>query len=165
MSHISTATLKRIERSRRRRRNEDAVRTPTRNTSRLRFDASLRIAGIGARHASITIDTGLVPAQAHLAGDRRSKSSGRLGVWQEDLWRLASPLGEDVPLEMHLQWLWTTIAPHKAYFEQLIAEAAWADVCLGCMSSSVFPFWAVPADALHITRELKLGLSFNFTVT
>ncbi len=81
------------------------------------------------------------------------------------MWRLQSPLGEGAPLEEHLQWLWTTIAPHKAYFEQLITEAAWADVCLGCMSSSVFPFWAVPADALGITRELKLGLSFNFTLT
>lgn len=164
MTNISAATRKRIVRSRRKRQLEAGVRAPTRNNFPFRFDASLRIGGVGARHASISIETGLLPSRAHWAGDRRLARSERLGVWPEDLWELSSPLGERASLEEHLNWLWSAIAPHKAFFEQLITEATWAEVCLGCLSESIYPFWSVPASSLRITRELNLGLSFNFTL-
>jgi Domain of unknown function (DUF4279) len=165
MPRINTATRKRLARSRRLRQGEIGFRTPVRNNSAFRFDASLRIAGVGAHHNDIAIKTGLLPSHLHKAGDRRSIKSASLGVWPEDLWTLESPLGELASLEEHLNWLWSTIAPHKAYFERLIVEATWADVSLGCLSESVYPFWIVPASSLDITRELKLGLSFNFTLT
>lgn len=165
MPRINTATRKRIARARRRRLREVGVRTPTRNNFPFRFDASLRIAGVGVHHEGISIETGLVPSYVHRAGDRRSIRSPSLGVWPEDIWVLESPLGERASLEEHLNWLWRTVAPHKAYFEQLVAKAAWADVCLGCLSDSVYPFWTVPANSLDITRDLNLGLSFNFTLT
>jgi hypothetical protein len=164
MPRINTATRKRIARARRRRLREVVVRTPIRKTFP-RFDASLRIAGVGVHHEGISTETGLVPSYVHRAGDRRSIRSPRLGVWSEDIWILKSPLGERASLEEHLNWLWRIVAPHKAYFEQLVAKAAWADVCLGCLSASVMPVWTVPANSLGITRELNLGLSFNFTVT
>ncbi len=141
------------------------MHAPPRRASQFRFDASLRIHGVGAQHDNIAIDTGLIPIYTHRAGDNRGRRGGSLGVWPEDMWRLQSPLGEAASLEEHVRWLWAAIGPHKAYFERLIAQATSADLCLGCLSESVYPFWAVPADALTITRELKLGLSFNFTVT
>jgi hypothetical protein len=165
MPRINTATRKRIARARRRRQREIGVRTPVRNNFPFRFDASLRIAGVGMHHDDISIETGLVPTHVSRAGDRRSSRNTKLGVWPEDLWTLQSPLGERAPLEEHLNWLHNTIVPHKAYFAKLLAEATWAEVSLGCLSESIYPFWTVPPSALNITRELNLGLSFNFTLT
>jgi hypothetical protein len=134
-----------------------------RNSKALRFDACLRIAGIGELHDRISLETGLVPSRVHRAGDRRSQWTPSLGVWPEDYWELCSPLGESATLEEHLAWLWRAVEPHRLYFAQAIAQATWADVCLGCLSGSVYPVFTVSAASLDITRELKLGLSFNFT--
>lgn len=128
-----------------------------------RFDASLRIAGVGAQHDRISLETGLLPSYAHRSGERRSTRSAALGIWPEDLWMLISPLGEAASLEAHLDWLWNAIAPHKAYFEGLVADAAWADVSLGCLSESVYPVLNVGAGSMKIMREMNLGLSFNIT--
>ena len=152
-----------MTRARRRREREDGVRTPERNNRSLRFDASLRIAGVGDQHENISLVTGVVPWRVHKAGDRRSPRTATLGVWTEDYWEFRSPLRESATLEEHLACLWNAVEPHKAYFGGLIARAAWADVCLGCLSESVYPLFTVSAASLNITRELNLGLSFNFT--
>ena len=166
MPSISTSTRKRLARARRLREREKGLQTPVHyNNLRYRFDASLRILGVGEHHDRISIETGLRPSYVHRAGDPRSKWFAKLGVWPEDAWRLDSPLGEGALLEEHLRWLWTTVAPHKAYFKALIEKASWASVCLGCLSTTPFPFWTVSASSLEITRELNLGLSFNFTLT
>ena len=165
MPFTSTRTRKRLVRARRIRERESTVQAPVRNRLFFRFDASLRIAGIGAWHENITQVTGLVPFQAHRKGEARSRFSTKLGVWPEDQWRLQSPLPESASLEEHVQWLWQAIAPHRRYFEGLIAQATWADLCLGCLSESVYPFFGIKAETLEITRALPLGLSFNFTVT
>lgn len=161
MPAISTATRKRIARSRRKQQREIAVRNPARNNAPFRFDVSLRIAGIGEQHNGISTDTGLLASHMHKAGDQRNSSR----VWLEDIWILSSPLAENVCLEEHLNWMWDAVAPHKSYFERLVSKAIWADICLGCLSESVYPMWSVSASSLTIARELKLGLSFNFTVT
>lgn len=163
MPNISTSIRKRVARARHRREREASQHTPIRNSSVFRFDASLRIAGVGEQHDTISIETGLVPWHVHRAGDRRSPRSPLLGVWPEDCWVLQSPLGEHATLEEHLAWLWSKVEPHKPYFARLIKQAAWADVCLGCLSESVYPLYTLGAASLDITRELNLGLSFNFT--
>jgi hypothetical protein len=163
MANISTSTRKRLKRARSRKEREIGQRTPLRNTQAFRFDASLRIAGIGAQHDRISIETGLIPSSVHRAGDLRSPRSPSLGVWPEDYWELRSPLGEHATLEEHISWLWSAVEPHKPYFARIIIEATWADICLGCLSESAYPFFTVGAASLDITRELNLGLSFNFT--
>lgn len=163
MTSISTSIRKRITRARRRREREVGQLSPIRNNCAFRFDASLRIAGVGDQHDRITLETGLVPSRVHRAGDPRIPRSSSLGVWPEDYWELRSPLGEDAALEEHLAWLWNAVEPHKPYFARLIAQATWANVCLGCLSESVYPFFTVGPESLDITRELNLGLSFNFT--
>lgn len=139
------------------------MRKPARGNFPFRYDAALRIAGVGEQHDGISRETGLVPSHAHRAGERRSSRSVDLGVWVEDLWMLESPLGEAASLDEHLDWLWKAIAPHKACFERLIADAKWADVSLGCLSESIYPVLNAGAESLKITRELNLGLSFNVT--
>jgi hypothetical protein len=164
MPNINTATRKRIVRARRRRQREIGIRTPVRNNFPFRFDASLMIWGVGALHEAITRETGLIPHTVRRAGDVRIAGSARFSVWPEDMWKLRSPLGERAPLEEHLNWLWSAVAPHKEYLAKVIAEATSADVCLGCLSESIYPYWTVPASSLTITRELNVGLSFNFTL-
>ena len=163
MPSIGTSIRKRVTRARRRREREAGQRTPMRDSRAFRFDASLRIAGVGEQHDRISIETGLTPWRVHRAGDRRSPRSPSLGVWPEDYWELRSPIGESATLEEHLAWLWSAVEPHKPYFARLITHAAWADVCLGCLSESVYPLFTVGAASLDITRERNLGLSFNFT--
>ena len=165
MPFTSTRTRKRIQRAHRKRQREATVQAPVRNSRFFRFDASIRIAGVGAWHDNISQVTGINPTRTARKGEARSRHSARLGVWTEDLWILQSPLPEDAPLDAHIQWLWRTIEPHRSYFEALIAQASWADLCLVCLSESIYPFFTVNADALEITRALPLGLSFNFTVT
>lgn len=165
MPFTSTRTRKRIQRARRKREHETNEKEPLRNQRFFRFDASIRIAGVGIWHDNITQVTGITPSCTSRKGEARSRHNSRLGVWTEDLWVLQSPLPEDAPLDTHIQWLWRAIEPHCSYFEALLEQATWADLCLGCLSESIYPFFSVNADALEITRALPLGLSFNFTVT
>ena len=162
MARISTNTRRRMDRLTRRR--DKIVRTPSYTGHRFlyRFDASLRLAGIGEHHSTITQLTGLAPTQAHLKGELRStRSTGR--QWQEDMWRLESPLGEDASLDQHLEWLYGAIAPHREYFRGVISQCSRADITLGCLSESPYPFLTVDAESLRLLRELNLAISFNFT--
>jgi len=66
-----------------------------------RFDASLRIGGIGEYHAAIESVTGIVATRAHRKGEPRG--SVRHPYWDEDLWVLESPLGEAASIDEHVQ--------------------------------------------------------------
>ena len=133
----------------------------TRSTTPFRYDASLRILGVGARHSEITEKTGLAPTRVHRRGEPRLGGQGR--THEQDLWLLASPLGERASLEEHVLWLWAAVAPHQAYFEELIEASTSADLCLGCLSESAFPFLELGEPALEIMKKLRLGFTFNFT--
>lgn len=124
-----------------------------------RFDASLRIAGVGQHHEAISLSTGLKPTHAHRKGDPHFAQRLR----QEDVWLLQSPLGGGASLDEHLEWLWNAIAPHKDYFRELISQSSCADIVLGCFSESPYPYLTVDTDSLRLLRELNLGVSFNFT--
>lgn len=136
MARIRTRNRRRLAHLRRRREREKNVRTFARPASEYRFDASLRIVGIGSYHDEILIETGISPTRAHRKGEPRGRAAA-LGFWPEDLWCLESPLGERASLDQHLEWLRTTVEPHKAYFAELIANAAGADLCLGCDRTGV----------------------------
>ena len=126
-----------------------------------RYDAALRIGGAGAYHEMITEKTGLLATKSHKAGDLRSSRGKR--VWDEDIWILSSPLSEDLHLDVHVDWLWSQIEPHKAFFAQVISDAAWADLMLGCKSESPYPVLYVNTESKKIIEELNLRLAFNFT--
>jgi hypothetical protein len=125
-----------------------------------RYDARLRLGGLGDVQETVFELTGLSASHAHRKGD----PFGRRGsVRKEDLWLLESPLGERASHDEHLQWLWNQIKPHHQQFQELLQCAAWADICLGCLSESPYPVLSVDPGSLHIVRELNLALSFNFT--
>lgn len=162
MARIRTTSLRRLARLRRRRQREKGERTYARIPSEYRFDAGLRIAGVGRYHDEISLRTGITPTRAHRKGEPRGRAAA-LGLWPEDLWCLESPLGERASLDRHLEWLRTAVAPHQAYFAELVAKAAWADLCLGCLSESAYPFLSASPTSLALVKDLNLGLSFNFT--
>ncbi len=132
------------------------------------YDACFRIAGLGTFHSEITMRTGLKASKKHLIGDLRypnAKPAKPNDVYHEDIWIIESPLPPSVSHEEHLNWLWAQISPHKDYFKIIIEKATWADVMLGCFTSSVMPILKVDQSALTILRELSVSLSFNFTVS
>ena len=161
MLRISTFAQRRLPQLRRRSQTERHSPQHSRSTYPFRYDASIRITGAGHEHAKITRVSGLVPTHSHLKGEVRSRLNQRR--YPDDLWMLSSPLGETATIGQHCGWLWDAIGPNREYFETVIAEASSADICLGCLSESIYPFLEVDASSLTILRELKLGLTFNFT--
>jgi hypothetical protein len=161
MAHIPTRVKRRLGRLRKRRSRERQAPSVKRSGDPFRYDAALRLAGLGDVQETITSLTGVMPTHAHRQGDLVGHRSTPRA---EDLWMLASPLGEAVSHDEHLQWLWSQIEPHADKFRELIREAAWADITLGCLSESAYPVLSVEPESLRIVRELKIGLSFNFTL-
>ena len=101
-----------------------------------KYNASLRIAGVGHLHRAITERTGISPTHIALAGDRPFRSSNRPLV--EDLWMLDSPLDRASRWDFHLRWLWEQVGPHAEYFRFVIEAKP-----LGLMSALV-AYPAVP---------------------
>lgn len=124
-----------------------------------RFDASLRIAGVGPYHDDISLRTGVQATRSTRKGERQVGQRR----WSEDVWLLDSPLGGDAPLDEHIEWLWNAIAPHRDYFREIISRSSSADVVLGCFSESPYPYLTVKNDPLRLLMELECGVSFNFT--
>lgn len=162
MARVGSNSRRRLVRLERR-GQKALVRQSERNSTPFRYDASLRISGVGGQHDDITNQTGIIPTHAHIKGDLLSRLRKR--PYPDDLWMLSSPLGESATMDAHLIWLRKTIQPHYAYFEKLIAQASSADVCLGCLSDSPYPFLTLQPASLDLLRELKLGFTFNFTCT
>lgn len=162
MARVGSNTRRRLARAERR-GQKALVRQSERNSTPFRYDASLRISGVGDQHDDIAKQTGIIPTHAHIKGEVHGRFTKR--AYPDDLWILSSPLGESATMDAHLIWLRNTIQPHYAYFEKLIAQASSADVCLGCLSDSPYPFWEVQPASLDLLRELKLGFTFNFTCT
>jgi hypothetical protein len=135
--------------------------TIIRSSTPFRFDACLRLGGLGDLQNRIEEVTGIAPTRSI----RRGEAIGNRGkVRQEDLWLLASPLGETATSDEHLRWLWLQVEPLVEAFRTFIKHAAWADVSIGCLSESSFPVLSASPEALRLLKELNLGLSFNFTL-
>jgi hypothetical protein len=115
MTRTCTAVRKRIQHARRLRACEILVRRVAPTSGPFRFDANLRISGIGKYHDEVELKTGIRASQLHRKGDVR------------------------------------------------FGTATFAEVCLGCLSESVYPYFTVDPASLDITKELNVGLAFNFT--
>jgi len=125
------------------------------------FDASIRIAGVGKYHDEILACTGLAPTRVHLAGEKVSSHSTRLRT--EDIWIFSSPLDRMLPLDDHIDWLLESVTPHIGYLEGVMKNAAWADLCLGCLSDIPYPMIVTGGSATELIKKLNLQISFNFT--
>lgn len=161
MARISTQVQRRLSRLRRRRARRQAEPSVRRSSTPFRYDACLRLAGLGQTQEAIEQLTGVASSYVHRKGDAIGRSGRQR---KEDLWLLASPLGEQASLDEHLGWLWLQVEPHREAFRRYIQQVSWADVCLGCLSESVYPVLTISPKSLQILRELDLALSFNFTV-
>jgi hypothetical protein len=161
MARVSTAIKRKLTRIQKRHERVSSTRRYPVRSSVYQFDASIRIAGVGAYHEAIFLTTGLLASQSHLAGDR---VSSRLSfVRQEDFWQLASPLSRDSPIDEHINWLLDAVSPHEAFFAKIVEKAAWADLCLGCLSNIPYPMIVTDRSATRLVKMLNLSLAFNFT--
>jgi hypothetical protein len=77
--------------------------------------ASLRICGAGLDLDDLTREFGYIPDVKHKAGD---PDPGKR-PYPHDMWSLASPLGKDRDLEIHLNWLAEKFLRHGQYIRSL----------------------------------------------
>ncbi len=158
---ITTRVRRRITRLKNRRIRERELPPIVVSSAPYRYDACLRLFGLGDNQREIEAITGLSATRAHREGDPFGLR-GR--VRKEDLWLYASPLDGRVNHDEHIKWLWTQIKPHREHFRKLVKQAASADICLGCLSEHPYPLLSISPESLDIVRELELGITFNFTV-
>jgi hypothetical protein len=159
MVNIPTQLRRRLQKFQNRKRRHQEIPPLIECSYLFRYDASLRIGGLGDLQNKIEEITGVKPTKAFRRGDK----IGRNGIRKEDLWLLASPLDKSASTNEHLQWLWHQIKPHTEFFQVLIEKAVWADICIGCLSECSYPMLSTSSESLQIVRELKVGISFNFT--
>ena len=161
MASIPTQVRRRLRRLRNRRARQREAPTIIQSSQPFRYDACIRLGGLGDAHEKIEKVTGIAPTRSLRRGD---PVGARGKTRQEDLWLLASPLGETATTDEHLQWLWNQLKPHAEVFRSFIAQAAWADINIGCLSESSFPILSASATSLQLLREFDVGLTFNFTL-
>lgn len=161
MTRINTATKRKLTRIQKRHERVSSSRPYPVTSPFFQFDASIRIGGVGSYHEAIFLTTGLSASKSHLAGDRVSTRSS--AVRKEDLWTLASPLSRNSPIDEHINWLLAAVSSHEAFFAQIVEKAAWADLCLGCLSDIPYPMIVTDISATKLVKMLNLSLSFNFT--
>jgi hypothetical protein len=77
--------------------------------------ASLRIYGAGLDPDDLTREFGYIPDVKHKAGD---PDPGKR-PYPHDMWSLASALGKDRDLEIHLNWLAEKFLRHGQYIRSL----------------------------------------------
>lgn len=111
------------------RRQENILRNPSYGgRPRLyRFDASLRIVGVGAHHDAISLRTGLLPARSIRKGERRVGQR----LWTQDVWLLDSPLGGMLPWMGTLNGFGTPSLRTEITFERSFPSHQVLTSCLG----------------------------------
>ena len=161
MSHVPASLKRKLSRIRKRHANISSEKFVRHTSPLFRYDASLWIGGAGKFHEQLGAVTGLVPKRVGLAGQPRYAGSTR--IVKEDFWVLASPLDDMLPLDDHVDWLLQTVTPHAAFLKEVIAEAAWADLSLGCFSEGPYPLIAAGKSSTELVKLLDLGIAFNIT--
>ena len=124
--------------------------------------AALRVMNAPERHAEIEEITGLEPARTHRRGEVAHEKTGRR--WENDIWVLASPLGEEAESSEHLGWLWQRVRPHKDYFRSLVESGVEVDVFCGYRSNCDHCGFSLEPDAVEIARELGVRLEFSIII-
>ncbi|NHZ33078.1 DUF4279 domain-containing protein [Massilia rubra] len=161
MSHVRASLKRKMSRIHKRQETFSTKKLERHTSPFFEYDAALRIGGAGKFHEQIGEVTGLEPKIARLAGQPRRPGSTFLA--KEDIWVLASPLDETLPLEDHVDWLLQALAPHAGFLKEVIAQAAWADLCLGCLSEVPYPMIRAGKSSTELIKLLDLELMFNFT--
>jgi hypothetical protein len=120
------------------------------------YSASFRIAGLDLPFDEIERVLQLSASHTHRKGEHRGKTT-----FKEDMWRLESPLVETRPLSEHLDWLWTQLAPHKAYLLTL-KKRYHIDVFAGYRSSCDMAGLDIPIASMQIYFDL--GIPFGLSI-
>lgn len=161
MSHVRASLKRKLSRIRKRQETISTKKFKRHTSPFFEYDAAFRIGGAGKFHEQIGAVTGLVPKTVRLAGQPRWPHSTLLA--KEDIWVLASPLDDSLPLDDHVDWLVQALTPHAGFLKEVIAQAAWADLCLGCLSQVPYPMIAAGKSSTELIKLLDLEIAFNFT--
>lgn len=124
---------------------------------RFSHSATLRIFGQISDIDQLTRDLELQPTHTHRLGDKDNpKSVG----YKHDMWSYQPDTPKHASLEEHIDALWTTLKPHKAYLKEL-KRSLKVDVFLTYTSNCDHAGIEVPHTSLEMFTELEIpfGLS------
>jgi hypothetical protein len=115
--------------------------------------ADFRIYGTGVDFAAISLELGISPSHLHRKGEHDPGNR----LYRYDMWSLASPLGDDKDLGVHLNWLANRLLSRSAFILSLkekfnVDIYCWKD-CNTEQASLV-----LSASVLRIFTELNLDL-------
>ena len=128
------------------------------------FSASFRVRDAAKWHMKIEQRTGLKPHHSHLKGELMFPETSYTKRWEHDVWKLNSPLGEELPLSDHLSWLWKQISPHVEFFKELINQGIHVDVFCGYRSDSDTAGFSIDPEALEIIHKLQIPLEVSVII-
>jgi hypothetical protein len=118
-----------------------------------RAGASFRVKGLNMDMDTITGELGHNPTETH----RRGEPAPIGKSYSRDMWILASPLGKNRDLELHLEWLAERLLPRKPYIS-LLREKATIDIYCYKTCYTEQASLTLSSHALRIFTELSLEL-------
>lgn len=127
------------------------------------FSASFRIMGDKVPFEEIEDTLRLSASHKHQKGELPDKKRSEIWRFQEDAWIIKSPLPEEEKLERHLNWLWETLSPHKAYILKL-KDRFRIDIFAGYRSNCDQAGVEIPIESMQIYYELQLQFGLSIIV-
>lgn len=120
------------------------------------FCASLRIFGIGLDFEAVSRAMGAKPSDTHRIGDRGLLSK----PYEEDMWRLDSPLSEKEPLDAHLRWLRQALEPRRDYLRSQMKSGEVSSFC-GVRADGRECSFRVSGEALGTFVQLGIDMDLS----
>lgn len=129
---------------------------------RFAYSATFRIMGENIPFDEIENTLKLSASHKHRKGELQN---GRSEIWRfkEDAWMIESPLPDEEKLEKHLDWLWETLSPHKAYILKL-KDKFRIDIFAGYRSNCDHAGVEIPIESMQIYYELQLPFGLSIIV-
>ncbi len=125
-----------------------------------KFSATLRIFGDIPDLDEITTRLGLRPTNWHKRGDRKGPRSP---VYKNDHWSYQAPVPEELPLDVHIETLWSHLKANTNYLLELKRKCR-VDVFCGYQSDHPFAGFQIAPSALEIFRVLDVPLGLSVIV-
>jgi hypothetical protein len=119
---------------------------------------SFIITGPALNLESITEEFAITPSYTHKAGDLIFKFKDKR--YEQDMWKLTSPVDAHEPIDAHLTWLVRQLTPHYEYIKSLKAVAEIYIYC-GYTTANEQSSFSLSSEGLAIFSVLDIPMHMS----